>query len=497
MVKVLLINPYLTAAQDDPAQPAPMLSLPYLAAYLEKNGYKAGILDAAGLGLGTVTPVAGKVRYGLPQEEIAKIIKSEAPDIVGVTAPSTSHANDVHDMAALAKRVIPGVKVVVGGAHASSNPAKVLADPNIDLVVIGEGEETLLELVRRFEKGESLAGTPGTAVMAGGKPALAEPRPYIENLDSIPFPARHLLPMESFIHGSSEGINYAMRKRFITMITSRGCPGECIYCAVKTVWGRKWRGRSAANVVDEIEKLVREYDVGEFHFLDDSMSVSKDRMNAICDEIIRRKLDIKWTTPNGIALWLMDKPLIKKMKQAGCYRLTFGLESGNKETLNFIGKRYEYAYARELIHYANRIGMWTIGTFIIGFPYEKRNSIEDTIQYAVDSGVSFAVFYIANPFPGTKMYDYYSEAGLIPKDASLIVRGVDTKEFAHSDLVKFQTEGFARVMQDRLRHPWIFLLKIRGFEDLMYALKLGRQFLRMFLNSRKIEKKGTASLWKK
>jgi hypothetical protein len=111
--------------------------------------------------------------------------------------------------------------------------------------------------------------------------------------------------------------------------------------------------------------------------------------------------------------------------------------------------------------------------------------------------VSFAVFYIANPFPGTKMYDYYTEAGLVPKDSSVIVRGVDTKEFKHSDLVRFQSEGFSRVMRARLRNPWIFLLKIRNFEDLMYALKLGKQFMRMVLNSRKIEKEGTASLWKK
>jgi magnesium-protoporphyrin IX monomethyl ester (oxidative) cyclase len=497
MTKILLINPYITVAKDDPAQPAPMLSLPYLAAYLEKHGFKVGLIDAAGQGCDRRENIGAKIRYGLTAQEISNCIKAEKPDIVGITAPSTSHAADVHDMARLAKEIYPKVKVVCGGAHASSNPGSVLADENIDLVIIGEGEETLLDIARRQEKGEPLEGTPGTGMMKDGKLHLSTPRPYIDNLDSIPFPARHLLPMESFLHRSSEGINYAMRKRFITMISSRGCPGECIYCAVKTVWGRKWRGRSAVNVVDEMEELMKKYDAGEIHFLDDSISVSKDRLSAICDEIIRRKLDIKWTTPNGIAIWLMDKPLIKKMKKAGCYRLTFGLESGNKDTLKFIGKKYDYAMAKELIHYANSIGMWTIGTFIIGFPYEKRESIEDTISFAVDSGVDFAVFYIANPFPGTRMYDYYAEAGLLPKDASTIVRGVDTKEFSHAELVRFQSEGFSRVMRARLRSPWMFLLKVRNFEDLVYMYKLGRQFLRMLLNSRKIEKEGTASLWKK
>jgi magnesium-protoporphyrin IX monomethyl ester (oxidative) cyclase len=496
MTKILLINPYITVAKDDPGRPAPMLSLPYLAAYLEKNGFKVNILDAAGQGWANIETIGDKKRYGLTGSEISSFIKTEDPDIVGITAPSTSHAADVHDIAMLTKVISTGIKVVVGGAHASSNPEKVLLDRNVDMVVIGEGEETLLDIARRHDKGEPLEGIAGTVVMKDGQLVAAIPRPYIENLDSLPFPSRHLLPMESFLHRSSEGINYAMRKRFISMITSRGCPGECIYCAVKTVWGRRWRARSAANVVDEIEELIKKYNVGEIHFLDDSMSVSKERLSEICDEIIRRKLNIKWTTPNGIAIWLMDKPLLRKMKKAGCYRLTFGLESGNKETLSFIGKRYDYADAKELINYANRVGLWTIGTFIIGFPYEKKESIENTISFAIDSGLSFAVFYIANPFPGTRMYEYYVEADLIPKDASIIVRGVDTKEFSHSDLVRLQSEAFSRFMRSRLRRPWGFLLKIRNLEDLSYMFKLGRQFAKMLLNSQEIEKEGIASLWK-
>jgi len=496
MTKTLLINPYLTVAGDDPAQPSIMLSLPYLAAYLRKNGFPVKLLDVAGEGCENVIGVGAKKRYGLSDTDILDAIKTEAPDVVGITAPSTSHITDVQDMARFVKSVCPKALVVVGGAHASSNFKEVLNDNNVDLVIIGEGEETLLDLVRRVDGGASLEAIPGTAFRKDGAVHLAAPRPYIENLDKLPFPARDLLPIEALLQRSGEGVNYAMRKRFVTMITSRGCPGSCIYCGVKSVWGHRWRGRSAANVVDEVEELMLKYGAGEIHFLDDSMSVSKTRLMEICDEIIRRKLDIKWTTPNGIAVWFMDKALLRKMKQAGCYRLTFGLESGNKETLKFMGKHYDYGQAREMIRYAGEIGIWTIGTFIIGFPYEKRESIEDTISFAIKSDLNFAVFYIANPLPGTKMYEYFDKEGLLPKDNKSIVRGVGSKYFSHEELVKIQSEAFTRFMRTRVSRPGLFLNKVRGFEDFKYLLKLGGQFSKMLMNSRKIEKEGTAVLWK-
>lgn len=497
-MKLLLINPFLTTEIDDSSQPTMLLSLPYLAAYLERHNFEVDILDIAGLGFDNISFVTEtRKRYGLSEEEIVSRIKGYMPELVGITACSTTHADDIHELARIVKSINPEIKIIVGGAHASSSPEAVIKDKNIDIVVIGEGEDTLLEIVQQYDRQRIFKNIPGTLIRDGENIIKNNPREYIKDLDEIPFPARHLLPMDNYLKILSKGINYTMRQRAASMITSRGCPGDCIYCAVKTVWGRKWRGRSPKNIVDEIEELIRKYKIKEIHFLDDSMSVDKKRLMEICDEIIKRRLDIKWATPNGIAIWLMDKLLIKKMEKAGCYRLTFGLESGNRETLNFIGKHYDYDYAKEIIRFANRLGIWTIGTFIIGFPYEKINSIEDTIDFAIDSGLDFAVFYTANPYPGTRLYEHFLKEGLITKEERLVNRGANTKYFTQKELENIQSQAFSKFLRSRIAKPWRLLNKIRSIEDIGYIIKLSKHFSRIIFNRTKIEKEGIAAFWKR
>lgn len=495
-MKILIINPFLTTLPDDPARPNPSLSLGYLAAYLERY-YEVKVLDVAAVGKDITQQIGEKKRIGLTDDEIKNYLNDYKPDIVGITNPSTLHAQDAYDTAKIVKNVNKDILVVFGGAHASSNPVSVLCTREVDIVVIGEGEESLLEIARKHENRGNLSDIRGICVRDGEKIRYTQPREYIKDLDTIPFPARHLLPMDIYFETALKETNYAMRKRIATVITSRGCPGRCIYCAVKTVWGRKWRGRSPKNVVDEIEYLMKEYEVDEIHFLDDSMSVNKDRLSGICEEIVKRKLDIKWTTPNGIAVWLLNEPLVKKMKEAGCYRLTFGLESGNAETLNYLGKKYNFDHAKRVIKYAHRIGLWTIGTFIIGSPEEKMESIEDTIKFAINSYLDFAVFYIANPFPGTEMFEIYKKAGLLDGiSADQIVRGVSTKHFTHDELVGIQGKAFSSFIKSRMFKPWRGINKIRSLEDFGYSIRLASRIIHMGIGNLQFSKKGIAALWK-
>ncbi|MCL5090408.1 MAG: B12-binding domain-containing radical SAM protein [Patescibacteria group bacterium] len=503
MKKVLLVNPFLTVYLDDPAGISPPLGLAYLASYLERQGVKVKILDAAAEGIEKVREIGGKKRYGLPEEEIIKRIKDFSPEIVGITCQSTLHAKDAQETAAIVKKANPKILVVMGGAHPSALPEEVLSDKNIDLVVRGEGEVTLGEIVNNYSNGSTpltisnLINILGISYREGKKIVNNPPRPLIKNLDSLPFPARHLLPMAIYLREINKGTNYCQKKRVFTMMTSRGCPGNCIYCAVRTVWGRKWRGRSPSNVVDEIETLIKDYHAEEIHFLDDSLSVDKPRLLGICEEIIKRKIKIKWTTPNGIAVWLLDKGLLLKMKKAGCYRLTFGLESGNKKILkNFIGKDYDYQKAKEIISFASSIGLWTVGTFIFGFPYEKKEQINETINFAKDTDLDFAVFYIANPFPGTPMFEIYQKENLLPLSGAYeMVRGGKSLFFSHEELQKLQAKAFSLFWQNRLKKPQLFLRKIRSFDDLSYATRLGKNFLKMVSGSL-IKVKGIAALWK-
>lgn len=488
-MKVLLVNPFLEVLPDDPADISPPLGLAYLAAYLEKKGIRVAILDIAAEGIKQKKKRNKKLRYGLNNQEIIKRIKNYAPQIVGIGCQSTLHAAEAQETACLVKKANPQILVVMGGAHPSVARKELLTDKNIDLVIKGEGELTFWEIIKRFQKKESLKKILGT----NNNPA----RPRIKNLDVLPFPARHLLPMEIYWQQARQKTNYNFGQRAMTMISSRGCPGNCVYCSVGTIWGRIWRGRSAKNVVDEMENLIKVYQTDEIHFLDDSIGVDKKRLAAICKEIIKRQLKIKWTTPNGLAIWLLDKRLLKLMKQAGCYRLTFGLESGNQEILqDYIGKHYDFDQAKELISFASQIGLWTIATFILGFPDETRKQIEDTINFAISTDLDFAVFYLANPFPGTPMYDDFLKKNLLPPGGGKnIVRGCRTKHFSHLELIELQAQAFNRFLKSRLKKPWPLFRKIHSFKDLFYTYKLSKNLMKILINQTLIKTKGIAGLW--
>lgn len=498
MKKVLLVNPFLTLYSDDPSGINPPLGLAYLAAFLEKKGVCVKILDVAAEGIEQKRKIGNKIRYGLAEKEIVKRIKEFGPEIVGITCQSTLHAKDAQQTAKIVKSVSKDILVVFGGAHPSAMPGEVLKNKNVDVVIRGEGEITLWEVVKKYPKSFEFDDILGISFRMGKKIIHNPPRPLIKDLDELPFPARHLLPMEIYFKKAEENGNYNMNDRVATLVTSRGCPGNCIYCAVRTVWGRVWRGRSPKNVVEEIEQIVKDYKVREFHFLDDSLAVDRQRLKGICEEIIKRKLDIKWATPNGIAVWMLDEDLLVKMEQSGCYRLTFGLESGNKEVLhNFIGKNYDYDKARAIIRFASKIGIWTVGTFIIGFPYETRQQIEDTIAFAISTDLDFAVFYIANPFPGTPMYEIYQRENLLPKSGAYeIVRGCQSKNFSHKELISFQQRAFSQFIKSRFFKPWLFWRKIKEVNNYSYLGKLSWRFGKLILSQFQVQTKGIAALWR-
>lgn len=495
--KTILIFPPSTVYFGDPTIPAvtPPLGLAYLAAYLEKYRYPVAILDAV---------VEGKIRkykkktvYGLSEKEILERIKKFAPDLVGIACMYTAYAGDAHRVAKIVKDYNPKIPVIFGGAHASIFPELILKDKNVDLVVLGEGELTILDLVRHLEAKKPLTELPGTVARIRKKIIRNNPRVFIEDLDAIPFPAWHLMPMKTYIEAGDS--DYAMRRPGMVIISSRGCPGRCIYCSIHAVWGHTWRGRSSKNVADELEKLHQDYGIREFYFMDDSMGVSKPRLKEICQEIIQRKLDIRWTTPNGIAHWTLDEEVLDRMKAAGCYRITFGIESGNPETRRFIGKPYDLSQAERMIKYANKIGLWTICTNIIGFPDETREQIEDTIKFAIDSDTDLAIFYLLCPHPGTKAYEIFKEKGLVNFDyvfepkrgfksedfaeigRALAGRGVRTKYFSEEELREILTKAYRRFVLARCKSflkPRRIIQKIHSQEDLFYVSRIGLQGLK-------------------
>ena len=331
MSDIVLINPYYSQKKEYYSfnLPAAPLGLTYLAGYLRRFGLASKIVELGVFDIKQAILLKDRVRFGISDKKILKILQKERPKIVGITSMYSVYYRDVIEIAQTIKKFNRKIKVVIGGNHASSYWNFVLKDKNIDFVVIGEGEQTFLELCQVIlKRKKNYENIKGIAFNKKGEVIRTPVRELISNLDDIPFPARDLVVFEKYL-ATPQHNPYLMRYPSATLITSRGCPGKCVYCTVRAVWGRTWRGRNPQNVVDEIEELVKKYGVREIAPLDDSASVNKKRWNAICDELISRKLDIKWSTPNGIAHWTLDKPTIKKMYEAGCYRITFGIESGN------------------------------------------------------------------------------------------------------------------------------------------------------------------------
>lgn len=487
--KTLLINPPLTgllvAQIDMSIEP---LGLAYIAAVLEQNGYEVDILDALALGNDQLEKLPdGHIRVGLTEAQIASYVENFAPDIVGIGCGFSVYASDSLRIVKCVKQVCLDAIIAFGGVHASIDPESVLRDKNVNIVVRGEGEITFLELVKCIEAGNDYSTIKGTVVRTnGGTYRYNEQREHIKDLDELPFPARHLLPMDKYFEFQRKGgvmYRYYMRNPIASIVTSRGCPFNCIFCAVRTIWGRTWRGRSAENVVKELKFLVDEYGIKEFAPWDDNISLNKKRLIQICQGIIEEGLDLKWSTPNGIYLPSLDEEVLSWMAKSGYYRAAFGIESGLEETRKIIGKRIKSEKVKDVIGICDKLGIWTNATFIIGFPDEKIESIEATMKAPMDLGLDFASFYIAQPYPGTELFRIFNEYDLmkdgITESGSLFYSKYDTKYFTHQELMKLRDQAYRKLVKHRivsiLNPLYIMRLirKINSPEKFIYFLRLG------------------------
>ena len=482
MAQVLLINPpYTRYGQPVEIQADEPLGLMCLAAYLREHGKEVEIFDAF-KGKGNRLDESQFYWSGLSRDEIKEKLSAVKPSVVGITSMFTMHSKGGHDVARIVKEVLPGTLVILGGSHASALPEWVLQDVNVDMVVIGEGEITLLEIVEKHERGQDICSISGTAVRKNGNIVKNPERPFVHNLDSLPFPARDMVDMNIFLHEPYRR-RFAMKPPRLNIMTSRGCTGKCVFCSIHSIWRYQCRMMSSKKVVDEIEILVKHYGARELAFIDDNLTYSKNRMKEICREIIRRKFNIKWCTPNGVAIWTLDEELLDLMKKSGLYKITFGIETGSKRTQEFIRKSHiDLEKAKKIIEYCNKIGLWTHSSFIIGFPYETEKDIEETIDYAVESDLDFASFFIATPFPGTPLYEICKSEGLIPDmGESKAIKWEGCQQEVMTDTIHLKKEELEGYLREA--HRRFYKSRIRKFLNLMRVLRKigGRYELAYFL----------------
>jgi anaerobic magnesium-protoporphyrin IX monomethyl ester cyclase len=397
---VLLVNPCfdLRRHYGGLARAGPTL-LPvgpaYLAAMLEQEGRRVTIWD------GQVDPA------GL--DGLGALMERERPSVVGITC-FTPMVPQMRAVAELAKTILPHSKVVVGGTHPTVMPAGTLEDPNIDVVVRGEGEHTLLELFGAWEGSRSLEDIKGVSYRRDGIIAHSPDRPFHKDLDSLPLPARHLLPLDSYRQVPDAAIATPIR----AMITSRGCPHQCIFCSARLSSGYHYRARSPLKVLEEMDLLVRDHGARQIIFLDDNLVVDRQRVWDMCTLIKQHGYHkrVVWTC--AARADQVDQALLRLMRSAGCRLISFGVETGSARLMKLIKKGLTIERVTEAIHAAKRVGMMVRGTFILGLPTETLDESLRTIAYAKELPLDSAKFSLATPYPGTELYAIAVEEGMPP-----------------------------------------------------------------------------------
>lgn len=487
-MKILLIQSYITVHNPETAFTEP-LGLLSLASYLKnvlREKVDVNILDLFALGYDRIEKKGELYVRGISQtDEIIKIVEKDNPDIVGITCNFTAYAQDSLEVAQLIKKSLKEVVVVMGGAHATMDADQILKDYScIDYIVRGEGEITFCELVNAIKNGLDIKSIQGISYRGNDGAVISTPnRDLIEDLNKLPIPDRKFINMDLYKKITSDALAFAKNNPVATIMTSRGCPFNCIFCSTKVMWRRKWRPRSTENVIKEIEYLVNEYGIKEIAIQDDQFIIDKKRVHEICDFIIRKKLKISLSIPSGTSIWLVDYDLLKKMKKAGFYRLCFPIETGNERTLKFIKKPVNLTKVKETIRLVNKLGYWTQGNFIFGFPYETREEISETIQYAYNSGLDYVMFFIAKPYAGSEMYEIYKKEGLldsIVRSSHIERSDCDTKTMKAEELNKiykdavigFWTKKIIFYMKPNNFYNYL-LPKFQSFQDIKYAFKIG------------------------
>lgn len=361
----------------------PSLGLAYIAAVLEQEGHEVKIVD---MGLRPSTPVEDEMRD----------VYAFQPDLVGFTSMSTSH-HSIERAARLVKEQI-GCPTVIGGPHATTMPELTLGDPNFDFLVLGEGEETIRQLSRLLANSRrDWQGVLGLGYKTSDGAMTINPEaPLIESLDSLPYPARHLFDLEAYPLYDPTG------ERMLTVLTSRGCPYNCSFC-FKGIVGRTYRHRSPDNVIGELSQCIERYQVRSFYFIDDLFTIDVRRLEAFCDRVLETGLDIRWQ-----CLARVDRvtlPVLQKMYRAGCREVHYGIESGNPEVLRATAKHVDLGQVRQAVAWTDQSGIRGKGYFMLGLPGDNDKTIEDTISFAESLPLEEAMFSIATPFPGTRLWE--------------------------------------------------------------------------------------------
>ncbi len=382
-MKVLLINPPTKKAG---VPSIPPLGLAYLAAVLRENNAAVDIID-----------------YDLERSKFDNFndaVETYSPDIIGISA-LTLQIDNAYSLAHKVKKISKDIRVVLGGAHPSALPEQTLKEASgaVDIVAVGEGEMTILDIA----KGLSYENIKGIVYVNNGQILKTPPRQAIENLNTLPLPARDLLKIKKY-----RGWGPLRKTPTTHLISSRGCPFECIFCSEKSVFGKSYRVRSPENIVSEIKHLVDTYGMEEISFYDDLFTLDKKHVMEICEKLEQEKITIEWKALSRVNT--VDFQMLETMRRAGCWLISYGFESGSQEILNAIRKNQTIEQCVAAALMTHQAGIKFYGFFMIGNVGETEETVIQTIRLARKLRPDYYQFTIVRPDPGSYLYNKYKDA---------------------------------------------------------------------------------------
>ncbi len=398
-MKILLVKPI-----SDIHLVSPPLALAYLASSLKDMNVEIKILDCL------------LEKYDYP--DFKKYLQNYAPDIIGFTS-FTLEFNSALKMACIAKSLNKDTKIIFGGPHVSNVSENSLKNREIDFIFRAEAEEGFPMLIKELQKSfkkqsaKQLKKIPSLGWKRGNK-IILNPIKFTENLDKLAFPDFSLIKFEKY-----PKLYIAKKHPSAPILTSRGCPFGCTFCTAKQLSGSKWRFRSAENIIKELKLLKDRYHIKEFHIWDDNFTLNKERAKEFCDMLLKEKMNLSWWCPNGVRLETLDKELLIKMKESGCYAIAFGIESGSEKIQIDMKKNINFNHLKEMVNFAYKIGLRTQGFFIIGYPTETREDVLKTIKLAKSLPLMRASISLFQPLFGSEIYDKLRKEGKIPEDYSI------------------------------------------------------------------------------
>jgi len=467
-IRVLLINPHISGDArygkfKDVGSYLPPYGLICIAAVLEQHGHVVKVIDADS-------------KQGPTLDDIKQAIIDFKPSVIGMTAFSIGRVQVIETATFI--KSFSSALLIVGGPHVTIFPEDLMECNVFDLVVFGEGEYTVLDIIEYKLGRKSLCDINGMIYKEDGKAVKNPNRALIEDLDSLPFPAFHLLDN---IHDYRPMQLLYKRTPVLALISGRGCPYSCIFC--NSIWGKKVRLNSSSYILRLVKKMINDYGAREIMFYEDTFAVKKNRIHGFCDMIIQEKLNISWTCSANVTT--LDKALLEKMKKAGCWLLSTGIESGSDEVLKFIKKPVRVEQVKQVCRWADEAGIKIRGFFMLGHPVDTKETIRQTIDFAKSLPLFTVNLCILQLLPGSEVRSIAHEYGEVNYDLNLgsghpgdtlsfVPKGL-TKEY----LKKMQRKGYTEFFV-RPRQIWRLLRAIDSREDVRKYSKMVFAFLKLY-----------------